>query len=262
MVPDAVCTSCDSLLDIYLYKRSSAVDGDGCLLQNNSAALGGNDLNSRYGIACHRPDPTHNVTWYFPDGNRVNTDFSSNRIFSGELRSSGDQELRRSSNFQAQFEGVYMCTITDGNGTSQNLYIGVYHMIQPNFTMVNFGIYPAFEGSEGGVLVLNCSSSALPVLRASWYFNDQLITVGERTQYIFNGRSTTYNSLLVIRRDELSVDMRLGPGQYRCLLESAMSSITQSLNLSKFTQHWSNFVDFLLSPHVPLYYSLHFFGSY
>lgn len=176
----------------------------------------------------------HIVTWYSPGGSVLTANFH-NVVFSRRLPN-GDQEIRLASNFRIEFEGVYMCVITDGDSSSQHLYIGVYKIIEPNFTRVNLGIYSRFEGSVGAVLVLNCSSSALPVLTASWYFNNQPIAVGERTQHIPNRRSSTYNTLLVIRRDELLGTMQRGPGQYSCLLESRTSSVyvTQALNLGKF----------------------------
>ena len=152
--------------------------------------------------------------------------------------SDGDKEIRRSSNFRDQDDGVYTCAVTDQGGNSQYLYIGVYRTISPNFTMVNLDINLSFEDDRVVTVTLNCSSSALPVMRVRWYFNNQLIMVGEETQLIADTRSTTYNSLLKIRSNELSQEM-LEPGLYRCFLESETSSVnvTQMQSISKAAEH-------------------------
>lgn len=214
--------------------------GDSCILRNNSAAVGDIDLDSMYGIACHGPGPFHTVTWYYPDGNPVNQEIV-NFIFSRRL-SNNDQEIRRATNFNSQVEGVYTCAITGEDGSSQFLYIGVYQTIQSEFVMVNLGINSGFEDSSGAILVLNCSSSGLPATRVSWYFNDRPIAVGGQVQLIPNKRSTAYNSLLMIRKDELPGDM-LELGQYRCLLESETTSVnaTQMLRISKAARFCTSF---------------------
>lgn len=223
---------------IYLYKRSRIEMDDDCILRNNSAAVGDVDLGSTSGIACHGLGSSHMVTWYSPDGNRVPVYIPGNQnldsvVFSRTLPNN-DQEIRRSTNFKTPVEGVYTCAITGEDGSSRFLYIGVYETIQSEFSMVNLGISSYFEESRGATLVLNCSSSELPATRVSWYFNDQPITVGEQIQFIPNKRITTYNSLLMIRKDELSMDM-LELGQYRCLLQSGTTSVnaTQMLRISK-----------------------------
>ena len=219
---------------IYLYRRSSTNDyNDSCVLRNNSAADGDVDLNTTYGIACNRPSLSHTVTWYNPSGIKVGERRDLHFVFF-KRENDGDQDIRRSSNFRGQDEGVYTCNVTDQDGNSQYLYVGVYRIRSPTFTMVNLKINSCFEDSIGAILVLNCSSSALPATNVRWYFNDQLTSVGEQVQHIPNGRTTTYNSLLRIRGHELTGDM-LEVGQYRCLLESGNTSVnvTQMLRISK-----------------------------
>ena len=97
----------------------------------------------------------------------------------------GDQDIRRSSNFRSQDDGVYTCNVTDQDGNSQYLYVGVYQTISLEFTMVNLNINSCFEDSIGAILVLNCSSSALPATNVRWYFNDQLT-------YQWENKSSTY----------------------------------------------------------------------
>lgn len=209
------------------------------MLRNNSAADGDVSLNTTYGITCNKPSMSDTLTWYNPRGGEVMVSENSGDIrsivFSRELAGTDpDQEIRRSTNFKDENNGVYTCNITDQNGESQFLYIAIYETIPSEFTMVNLDV-TCFEDSEGAVLELNCPSSALPATNNRWYFNDQLISVGEQVQYITNRTTVTYNSLLRIRGHELTGGDMLGVGQYRCSLESGATSVnvTRMLRISK-----------------------------
>jgi hypothetical protein len=222
--PCTITNVTDTRTGIFLYRRESVMDDNGCVLRNNSAGIGDSYLNSRYGIACNRPDSSYTVTWYNPNGHRVVELMENNTdtVFFG--MKNGDPEIRRSSNFKALGNGVYTCAITDENGNRQYLFVGLYRIIPANFIIVNL------TSTCSNYLVLNCSSSSLPATTVSWYFNDRPITVGEQVQFISSRMNAAYSSLLRIGRDEISRDM-LEEGQYRCRLESGTSSINATLLL-------------------------------
>lgn len=216
---------------IFLYNRTGIYDGDSCILSNNSAAVGDVDLDSRYGIACHKPSSLHIATWYYPTGNRASQE-RNNYIFSSTLLN-GDEEIRRTTNFNRQSEGVYACVITDEDGINEFLYIGVYQTIRSQFSNVNLGI-SSFQDSTGAYLLLSCLSTGLPATRVSWYFNDEPITVGDQVQLIPNRINTVYQSLLRIRSDELPEHM-LEPGVCRCMVEAETSSANATRTLTSLT---------------------------
>lgn len=143
-----------------------------------------------------------------------------------------DLEIRRSSNFRISFDGIYACVVTYPGGSNQSLFLGLY-VSASSLSDVNMDATIADlagTGSEEPRLALRCSSSGSPVSSVSWYYGDQPIEVGEQVQLIPNRLLSQYDSMLVIRGEELG-DM-LERGKYRCQVSSGTTSVNATLTFA------------------------------
>ena len=141
-----------------------------------------------------------------------------------------NNDLRRSSNFLAGFNGIYTCVI-NGSDSIQTLFIGIYENYPSLTAFLSVNTLP-----EPSRLLLNCSSSGLPATTVRWFFGDQLITIGEQVQFVANRRETVYHSLLSITRHELISGELIRNGQYRCEVnseEDTAASVNASADITK-----------------------------
>ena len=219
----------------FLYQRNDVLEElgeDSCILDNNTAAVGGDALNNMYGIACHNPSPVHTVTWHFPNGRDI-PGLGMEIIYAEPVHVlDTDLEIRRGSNFRTSLDGIYSCVATDTDGSNETLFLGLYTS-SPSLSDVSMDVTiadPAGTGNEEVRLILSCSSSGFPVSSVAWYYGDQCIVVGEQVQLIPNRTLSRYNSMLVIGRAEL--DDMLERGEYMCQVSSGALSLNASLTFA------------------------------
>lgn len=159
-----------------------------------------------------------------------------------------------------QWDGVYSCVIPDETGTERTIYLGIYLVFGTGKTDDTLRIYDCMScgcndhtntdsppqpvihslmASSQGLypfFTLNCSSSDSAPTEVTWQEDGQIITADilnhSTVQILRNGRSSSYDNLLVIYNS----DVNENSGRYSCAIDNAFGSVTQEETLlGKFT---------------------------
>lgn len=134
-----------------------------------------------------------------------------------------NNELRRNGQFQSGHDGIYTCVVTDnGTNSTETLFIGLYSNYDDYRLTVTLIANASFNATDAR-LILDCSSTGLPATTVKWFFENQLITVGERMQLITDKRTTNYHSVLIIQQHELVLEGLQRNGRYICQVGSVMT---------------------------------------
>ena len=159
-------------------------------------------------LACCSDSETPNAAsvtreWYMPDGRSV-TSLNSPFI---KTRVSSAVSLHRDSLNMAP-SGVYHCKIPDANGTSQDIYVGIYPQGhgEINTFLFNSGLYLIVTGSpsiisllfDRNLTTLTCTSTGGPPTTVYWRKNGVPVDLSlyEQSQQLVDAESSTYQSVL------------------------------------------------------------------
>ena len=159
--------------------------------------------------------------WYFPSKVAVGIYADGNDFYRDRAQSV--VRLNRRTNSTSP-SGVFRCAIPDANGTTQNIYVGIYSQGKGAPTINELPTY-SFDLNQ----IITCTSTGGPATTVEWLKDGQILQVVQYDQQkrIINQTTAEYQSILSLGR---SIPDKV-IGNYTCRVNNSRGAAIKTIHL-------------------------------